>query len=218
MPSSASGAAALNVYLHGMTAETADRDVGRGGIGALHRILDDPSFPVATTSSPSSPTSAAPNRHPSWSAFSNDLRPARPRSRTTARCCSCLTPWDGSPRAGDRGALDALLSLTAQDAALTAPGSAAEVCDAAIAGLALAGAAEAHVSASTRSPTGESFPTPAPRAGRPGAFRARVPGRFASTRRFRVGRPRRCGRLVHPRSREPDPRSRLDVHQPRGPG
>jgi hypothetical protein len=132
-------AASLDVYLHGMTAEIADREVGRGGVAALLQLLDDPTFPrrdnvvafLAYLGGPeSTPALVRMLQRPAPSAASVEddravLLIPHALGRIAAR--------------GDVGALDALLSMTAQHAARRAPGLGADLRDAALSGLALAG-------------------------------------------------------------------------------
>jgi hypothetical protein len=136
--------AALNVYLHGMTAEIADRDVGRGGIGALHRILHDPSFPRRDNVVAFLAYLGGPESTPELVRFLHRTAPGAASVEDDRATLLVPHALGRIAARGDRGALEALLSLTAQHAAVAAPGSAADVCDAAIAGLALAGAAEAR--------------------------------------------------------------------------
>jgi Dockerin type I domain len=137
-------AAALRVYLHGMTAEIADQEVGRRGIGELLRLLDDPAFPrrdnvVAFL--------AYLGGAESTNALVRMLdRPAPSAASAEDERARLLLPHALGRIAsrGDAGALDALLSITAQDAAARRPGMPAELRAAAIAALALTGQAAAR--------------------------------------------------------------------------
>jgi predicted Zn-dependent protease len=137
-------AAALEVYVHGMTLAIADREVGRGGVSVLLRLLDEPSFPrrdnvVAFL--------AYLGGREAGSALARMLgRPMPPDGSTEDERALLLVPHALGHIAarGDRGALDALLAITAQDAAIRAPGVRAALRDAALSGLALAGKTAAH--------------------------------------------------------------------------
>ena len=132
-------AAAIPVYVHGMTTEIADRQVGPGGVGALLLLLDDPSFPRR-------------DNVVAFLAYLGGSESTPPLVRMLERPAPAAAPVEDDralllvPHAlgriaarGDRGALDALLSMTAQNAAILAPGLHADICEAAVAGLALAG-------------------------------------------------------------------------------
>jgi len=132
-------AAALDVYVHGMTLAIADREVGRAGVSALLRLLDEPSFPrrdnvVAFLAYLGGPEAG--------NALVRMLdRPLPPGGSTEDERALLLVPHALGRIAarGDRGALNALLAITAQHAAVRAPGLRAGLRDAALAGLALTG-------------------------------------------------------------------------------
>jgi hypothetical protein len=130
----------MAVYMHGMTAEIADREVGRGGIGALLRILDDPSFPRRDNVVAFLAYLGGPESTPELVRFLDAHRVSVEDDRALLLVPHALGRIAAR---GDRGALGALLSLTAQHAALATPGSPPDVYDAAVAGLAIAGTAEA---------------------------------------------------------------------------
>lgn len=136
--------AALRVYLHGMTAEVADQEVGRAGVRELLALLDDPAFP----------------RRDNVVAFlaylgGEETTPAlvRMAGRTLP---GGATPEDEralllAPHAlgriasrGERGALEALLTMTAQDAALHGSALRPDVRAQAVIALALTGKKEAR--------------------------------------------------------------------------
>jgi len=130
--------AALDVYIHGMTAAIAEREVGPAGVGELLRLLADPTFP----------------RHDNVVAFLAYLG----GSESTEKLAGVLARpgmlgasiEDGRalllvPHAlghiaarGDRGALEALLSMTA-DRADRAHALSAGVREAAVMALGIAG-------------------------------------------------------------------------------
>ena len=136
--------AALRVYVHGMTAEIADREVGRGGVRELLELLDDPAFP----------------RRDNVVAFLAYLG-GEESSKALVRMLDRPVPSDAlvedgralllAPHAlgriagrGERSALDALLALTAPDAALHRTVLRADVRAEAVAALALTGKSEAR--------------------------------------------------------------------------
>jgi hypothetical protein len=127
-----------------MTAETADQEVGHGGIPELLALLDDPTFP----------------RHDNVVAFLAYLGGAE-SSQALVRLLGRQAPAGATiedaralllvPHAlgriagrGERSALDALLSMTGQDAVLRSDGLGADIRREAIAALALAGVPEAR--------------------------------------------------------------------------
>ena len=136
--------AALRVYIHGMTAEIADQEVGRGGLRELLALLDDPAFPrrdnvVAFL--------AYLGGEESTRALVRMLdRPASGEAAIEDERALLLAPHALGRIAGrgERSALDALLALTAHEASLhgtaLGPGIRAE----AVAALALTGKAEAR--------------------------------------------------------------------------
>jgi hypothetical protein len=136
--------AALSVYVHGMTQEIADRDVGRGGVPELLELLDDSTFP----------------RHDNVVAFLAYLGGVE-STQALVRTLDRTVPSDATiederalllvPHAlgriaarGERSALNALLAMTAQDAALHGIGHRADIRAAAVAALALTGKPEAR--------------------------------------------------------------------------
>jgi hypothetical protein len=137
-------AASLPVYLHGMTAEIADREVGHGGVAALLQLLDDPTFPRRDNVVAFLAYLGGPESTPALVRMLQ--RPAPPADSVEDDRAVLLVPHALGRIAarGDVGALGALLSMTAQDAALRAPGLRAELRDAALSGLALAGTTAAR--------------------------------------------------------------------------
>ncbi len=132
-------AAAMAVYVHGMTAEIADREIGRAGIGALLRLLDEPSFPRRDNVVAFLAYLGGPESTP---ALLRMLDPASPPGASVEDDRALLLVPHALGRIaarGDRTALGALLSMTAQHAAVRAPGVRAELREAAVSGLALAG-------------------------------------------------------------------------------
>jgi hypothetical protein len=131
--------AALAVYFHGMTAAIAEREVGDAGVDELLRLLEDPTFP----------------RHDNVVAFLAYLGGSQTTERLVralARPAAFGTSIEDAralllvPHAlghiaarGDRGALDALLSLTAERASVRTPGLSPSLREAAVLGLGIAG-------------------------------------------------------------------------------
>ena len=128
--------AAEALYLHGMTASIASSRVGPEGVPELLRLLDDPGFTrpdnvVAFLAYLGGPESRAPLLRVLERRIEPDASPESIRARL-------LVPHALGRMAarGDRGALDALLELTSDRPAAGHP---AEIVQAAISGLALAG-------------------------------------------------------------------------------
>lgn len=136
--------AALKVYVHGMTAEIADREVGRNGIAELLRLLNDPPFP----------------RRDNVVAFLAYLG-GRESTEALLRWMTRPTPLPGStedaralllvPHAlghigarGDASAVDALLAMTAERAGPAARKLSPELREAAVFGLGIAETPAAH--------------------------------------------------------------------------
>lgn len=131
--------AALAVYIHGMTAAIAEREVGPAGVDELLRLLADPTFP----------------RHDNVVAFLAYLGGSEATEHLVrvlagpavagasvedARALLLVPHALGRIAArGERGALDALLSLTAEHASDRTPGLSASLREAAVAGLGIAG-------------------------------------------------------------------------------
>src|SRR5882672_3660541 len=132
-------AAAMAVYVHGMTAEIADREVGHGGIGVLLRLLEEPSFPRRDNVVAFLAYLGGPESTPALVRMLDATLP--PAASVEDDRALVLVPHALGRIAarGDRGALGALLSMTAQHAAVRAPGMRAELREAAVSGLALAG-------------------------------------------------------------------------------
>ena len=132
-------AAAMDVYVHGMTGEIADREVGHGGIGALLRLLDEPSFPRRDNVVAFLAYLGGPESTPALIRMLD--RKAPPRASVEDDRALLLVPHALGHIAarGERNALDALLSITASHAALASPGVPSRMREAAIAALAIAG-------------------------------------------------------------------------------
>jgi hypothetical protein len=131
--------AALAVYLHGMTAEIADRDVGKSGVGELLRLLDDPTFPrrdnvVAFLAYLGGPESTAALLRMLERRLPADASPEDQRARL-------LIPHALGRIAsrGESGALAALLAMTASRAADRPSAVSADLREAAVAALPLTG-------------------------------------------------------------------------------
>lgn len=148
-------AAATNLYIHGMTAEIAAREVGRDGVPALLDLLEDPSFPrrdnvVAFLAYLGGPESTA--------ALGRLLDRGVPAEATPedARALLLVPHALGRIAArGEAGALATLLAITSHHAsggplasAVKArrlePAARDELLDASVAALALAGGAAAR--------------------------------------------------------------------------
>jgi len=144
VPESRVRAAALDLYVHGMTAPIADREVGRDGVAELLRLLDDPAFPrhdnvVAFL--------AYLGGHESTEALVRFIgRGLHAGASAEDQRALLLAPHALGHIAarGERGALDALLSITAGHAAGRTPGVGASVREAAVMGLGIAGSSAAR--------------------------------------------------------------------------
>ena len=137
-------AAALAVYLHGMTGAIADREVGRAGVSELLTLLDDPAFPrrdnvVAFLAYLGGPESTA--------ALARVLEhpPGATASTEEARAFLLVPHALGHIASrGDPAALDALLALTGESVSARTPAPSATLREAAIFGLAIAGTTAAR--------------------------------------------------------------------------
>ena len=136
-------AAALRLYLHGMTAEIAEREVGRAGVPALLRLLDEPGFQrrdnvVAFLVYLGGPESTPPLARLIERPLEGTAAPEEVRARLLAP--EALGRIAGR---GDPLALDRLMAMTADHAAAAA-GSDPAIAEAAIRALATTGRAAAR--------------------------------------------------------------------------
>jgi dockerin type I repeat protein/thrombospondin type 3 repeat protein/matrixin len=137
-------AAAMEVYLHGMTAEIAQREVGPSGVGTLLRLLEEPSFPRRDNVVAFLAYLGGPESTPALVRMLE--RPAPPAASIEDDRALLLVPHALGRIAarGDRSALGALLSITAQHAVSHSPGLGADLREAALSGLALTGSRAAR--------------------------------------------------------------------------
>lgn len=136
-------AAALGVYVHGMTATIADREIGHDGIVELLRLVADPLFPRRDNVIAFLAYLGGPESTPVLVRMLDSLPPGASIEDERAQLLVPHALGHIAAR-GDGGALHALLSITAQHQAADSPGLPAGLREAAIASLALTGAPAAR--------------------------------------------------------------------------
>jgi len=131
--------AASRLYMHGITAELAESEVGRAGVPTLLRLLDDPGFPRRDNVVAFLVYLGGPESTPSLvrvldRPLASDARPEDERARWLAP-----RALGGIAGRGDALALGRLLAMTGHQAFDAQPDPGVDLLEAAIAGLGLAG-------------------------------------------------------------------------------